>query len=264
MVPSERPAAQLRVLVTRPVGDAADTLCAAIGAAGHQAFSQPLLVLTALEHLSAAQRRLLVHLDQYQHVILISANAVQFGMALVEDHWPQLPFGLHWYAIGAATAAGLARFGIKAVTPGSSMSSEGLLAVPALQQVAQQRVLIIKGEGGRATLAEELGRRGAAVDELACYRRSVPTLQPGALGAQLARWGIDVILLSSGEGLANLQVLLSPAETSKLKQIGVIVPSQRVAHMAQVAGFKRIAIAENASDAAMLQALQQWRAGTGA
>ena len=259
----ERAAGLSRVLVTRPAGEAADTLCAAVKAAGYEVYSQPLLELHALPQLPAAQRQMLLNLDRYQHVIFISANAVQFGMALVEDFWPQLPAGLSWYAIGAATAAALARFGIAAITPGSVMSSEGLLAVPALQDVRDQRVLIVKGEGGRDTLTTELTRRGAAVDELACYRRSPPELPAGALAAKLVQWGIDVIMLSSGEGLANLLLLLSPAETTKLKHIGLIVPSQRVARMAREAGFERIVTAENASDVAMLRALQEWRPGTG-
>jgi uroporphyrinogen-III synthase len=256
-------AAVSRVLVTRPAGNAADALCAAVQAAGYEAYHQPLLELEGLPQLPAAQRGMLLDLDRYQHIIFISANAVQFGMALVEDFWPQLPVGLHWYAIGAATAAVLARCGIIAITPENDMSSEGLLAVPALQKVREQRVLIIKGEGGRDTLTQELTRRGAVVDELACYRRTPSVLPTGALAAKLVQWNIDVIMLSSGEGLANLLLLLSPAETLKLKQTSLIVPSQRVARMAQEAGFERIVIAENASDMAMLHALQQWRDGTG-
>ena len=85
-------------------------------------------------------------------MIFISANAVRFGLALVDDYWPQLPTGLNWYAIGVATAAVLARHGIAAITPRRFMSSEGLLAVPALQHVSDQRVLIVKGEGGRECL----------------------------------------------------------------------------------------------------------------
>lgn len=180
-----------RVLVTRPAGEASDTLCALVKAAGYQVYSQPLLALAALPQLPAAQRRLLLDLDLYQHVIFISANAVRFGMALVEDFWPQLPTGLHWYAIGAATAAGLARFGITAITPGSAMSSEGLLAVPDLQDVGGQRVLIIKGEGGRDTLTQELTGRGALVRELTCYRRSLPALTAGTLAAKIVQWNID-------------------------------------------------------------------------
>jgi len=251
------------VLVTRPAGQSADTLCATIKAAGYEVYSQPLLELTALPQLSAVQRQLVLNLDLYQHVIFISANAVRFGMALIEDYWPQLPAGLSWYAIGAATADVLEHHGIAAITPGSVISSEGLLAITALQHVRDQRVLIVKGEGGRDTLTTELTRRGAAVDELACYRRSLPELPAGELAAKLSHWGVDVIMLSSGEGLANLQVLLSPAETSKLKHIGLIVPSARVAHLAREAGFEQIVTAENASDGAMLRALRTWQPGNG-
>lgn len=252
-----------RVLVTRPKGEACEALCAAVRAAGYEVYSQPLLELNALPQLGATQRQMLLDLDRYQHVIFISANAVRFGMALMADYWPQLPTGLSWYAIGTATAAGLERFAIEAVTPGSAMSSEGLLAVSQLQNVGNQRVLIVKGEGGRDTLTTELTRRGAAVDELACYHRSLPDVAAGELAKRLDRWGIDVIMLSSGEGLANLQVLLRPIETTKLKHIGLIVPSERVARMAHDAGFDKIVTAENASDVAMLRALQEWRPGTG-
>jgi uroporphyrinogen-III synthase len=206
---------------------------------------------------------MVLDLDHYQHIIFISANAVHFGMAVVTDHWPQLPVGINWYAVGDATARGLERFDIQAVTPGSDMTSEGLLSLPYLRNIEGQRVLIVKGEGGRHTLRTELLRRGALVDELACYRRGLPELAAGALAQRIAQWQIDLILISSGEGLANLLLLLSPAETTKLKAIDLIVPSQRVAEMARDAGFGRIVTAENASDVAMLRALQEWRPSTG-
>lgn len=260
---ASQPARGCRVLVTRPAGEAADALCAALAAAGYEACSQPLLELSGAPQLTPVQRHMLQDLEQYQHIIFVSGNAVRFGMALIDDFWPQLPVGINWYAIGDATAKGLARFAIKAITPGEMMTSEGLLALPYLLNVQGQRVLIIKGEGGRDTLRAELFRRGALVDELACYRRNRPDLPAGALGARIAQWQIDVILLSSGEGLTNLLLLLSPAETTKLKPVGLIVPSERVAAMARDAGFVSVVTAENASDEAMLRALQSWRPGNG-
>ena len=80
---------------------------------------------------------------------------------------------------------------------------------------------------------------------------------------QIPQSEVDVILLSSGEGLTNLLLLLSPAETSNFKSVGLIVPSERVADMARDAGFDSVVIAENASDEAMLRALQKWRPGNG-
>lgn len=250
------------VLVTRPQGRASDSLCALVEEAGYSAHSQPLLALEPLSPLPAAQRAMLLDLDRYASVIFISANAVRFGMGAIGDFWPQLPAGIAWFAIGSATAALLGDYGVDALTPGRDMSSEGLLALPALREPAGQRVLIVKGEGGRDTLARELGARGALVDELACYRRRLPVLADGELAAKLRRWHIDTVLISSGEGLANLLELLSPAESTNFSELRLVVPSKRVADVAHAGGFNRVMIAENASDAAMLRALRdQGQAG---
>ncbi len=256
-------AAKPCVLVTRPEGEAAEDLCAKLRAAGYPVEHQPLMTLEPVEELPPAQRQRVTDLDRYQHVIFISANAVRFGMAHLKDAWPQWPVGLHWYAIGSATAALLESYGIQALTPGSVMTSEGLLALPQLADVAQQRVLIVKGEGGREKLAGELAQRGARVDTLACYRRLPPVLPPGALAKWVSAVGSAVVLVSSGEGLANLAELLSPAETSKLGELCLIVPSARVADQARDAGFARVVTAENASDAAMLGALATYCGSSG-
>jgi len=256
-------ATRRRVWVTRPAGEAADALRDLLLGNGYEVYSQPLMQVIAIPELTASQRGVLLDLHTYGHVIFISTNAVKFGMARVEDFWPQLPVGLKWYAVGAATANALAAFGIDAATPATDMTSEGLLALPGLRDVCDERVVIVKGEGGRETLGAELTRRGARVDELACYRRSPPDMAPGELARKLSRWGIEVALVTSGEGLANLQLLLTPAETSKLKHMALIVPSKRVASLAQEAGFDQVVTAGNASDSAMLHALQQWSHGRG-
>ena len=248
------------VLVTRPAGTAADTLCEALTSEGYRAYSQPLLTLRGLPDIPPNQRGFLQRLDEYQHVIFVSTNAVRFGMEQVEMYWPQLPTGMRCYAVGEATARCLADFGIEAHTPDREMSSEGLLAMPALQAVDGQRVLIIKGEGGRDTLRSELTSRGSRVDELACYRRGPPEVSRDVLLRQLSDRGIDIILVSSGEGLCNLRLLLTRAETTKLN---MIVPSQRVARMALEAGCRQVFVADNASDAAMLRALGAWLHSTG-
>jgi uroporphyrinogen-III synthase len=222
-----------------------------------------LLQLFPLPELPPVERARVLALDEYSHVIFISGNAVQFGMAWIESYWPQLPLGINWYAVGAATARALRDHGVSALTPGLDMTSEGLLALPQLQALADERVLIVKGEGGRATLREALSRRGARVDELACYRRGPPELEPADVVARLAQWQIELAMISSGEGLANLLALLSPAETSKFIHITLLVPSDRVALIARQAGFSRVIVAENASDSAMLRALAQWQKSAG-
>jgi uroporphyrinogen-III synthase len=251
------------VLVTRPAGQGA-ALCEAIEQRGLHAFHQPLIELEALPEPGPAQRALVQDLDRYQHVIFISSNAVRFAMPMLEAYWPQWPLGLTWYAVGEGTARALAGWDIDARLPGEEMNSEGLLRLPTLRELHGERVLIVKGEGGRELLRDELQRRGARVDQLACYRRRPVVLGEGEMARRLARWRIDLALLSSGEGLDNLLALLSPEETSKLGgHITLLVPSRRVAAQAQAAGFERIRVADNASDGAMLRALEQWQRDPG-
>ena len=147
-----------------------------------------------------------------------------------------------------------------ALAPAQEMTSEGLLALPPLQSVAGRRVLLVKGSGGRNKIRTELEHRGATVEELACYERLPPKLQSGDLASKLTQWEIAAILLSSGEGLENLGLLLSPTETTKFSDICLVGPAQRVAQLAIDAGFSHVVTAANASDAAMLQALTTWNA----
>lgn len=250
------------VLVTRPAGQG-DALCKGIDARGFCAHQLPLLELEPLTELPAAERGRVLALDEFRHIIFVSANAVRFGMAVIEDFWPQLPVGLNWYAVGDGTARALAAFGVTAQTPGPDMTSEGLLALPDLVNCGGERVLLVKGEGGREALARELAARGARVETLACYRRVAPALAPGEFADALARRDIGLVMISSGEGLANMLALLSPEETSNLRNVTLLLPSARVAEMAIAAGFRHCLVANNASDNAMLRALDAWVADTG-
>lgn len=251
-----------KVLVTRPAGQA-QGLCQLLHDAGYGVVHQPLLRLEALPELSAVQRQQLLDLDTYQHLIFVSANAVRYGMERIADYWPQLPVGLNWYAVGAATASLLRDFGIPVTAPEQAMNSEGLLAMPALRSVAGDKVLIVRGEGGRTLLREELQRRNARVEDFPCYRRLCPEIPPGELARHLRQWDVAVIMISSGEGLANLLALLSREETTKFRDTVLIVPSPRVAQRAVEAGFDTVVTAANASDAAMLRALEDWTPGSG-
>jgi uroporphyrinogen-III synthase len=250
------------VLVTRPEGQAG-RLRDALVLQGYAVHAQPLMELSALPELAAADQQYLQNLDQYQHVIFISGNAVHFGMERIVASWPQLPVGINWYAIGASTAQSLAAYGVVPLSPALEMTSEGLLALPTLQSVAEDKVLIVKGEGGRDTLREILEARGAQINELRCYRRICPSLGAGELAQKISDWQIGLILISSGEGLTNMLALLSPQETTNLQSVALLVPSRRIAREAEAMGFANIVLAENASDAAVMQAVDNWQSGSG-
>lgn len=243
-------------MVTRPSGTAAP-LCEALASLGHTPHQQALLELHPLAGKTHEIETRIDSLERYQHLIFISGNAVHFGMKALLARRQQLPQGMGVYAIGQATAKLLEGFGLQVICAEDEMTSESLLALKPLQQVEGQRILIIKGEGGRTTLRDTLGSRGAEVDELACYQRKCPHLPPGDLAAKIAQWHIDVVLISSGEGFCNLLTLLSPDETINLYAKSLIVPSARVAQMARSAGFTAVHEAKNATNTAMLEMVEQ-------
>lgn len=246
------------VLVTRPAGQA-DRLCAGLAAAGYRAVHQPLLAVTPIDPLDADQQGLIRALDGYEHCLFVSANAARFGLDCVFREWAEWPRSVQCYAVGDTTADVLRAAGIRVLTPGENMTSEGLLALPSLQGLAGQNVLIVKGEGGRNALRDALLGQGACVDELRCYRRSAPDLTPQALQGLLRRERVTRILVSSGEVLENLMALLHPAAGTPpdLSGLSLVVPSARVAEQARAAGWRDVAVATNASDDAMLSAMQQ-------
>lgn len=246
------------VLVTRPAGQA-DRLCAGLAAAGYKPVHQPLLTVLPLASPDAEQQAIIRALEDYTHCIFVSSNAARHGLDLLLDARPHWPASVQCYAVGESTAGVLRAAGLSVLTPGVNMTSEGLLALPSLQPVSGQRVLLVKGEGGRTALRDALVARGALVDELRCYRRSAPEVSPEALQNTLHNEQVASILVSSGEALENLMALLQPVENTNLslQDCALVVPSRRIAEQAQAAGWRDIVVATNASDDAMLAALQR-------
>jgi uroporphyrinogen-III synthase len=247
---------RVSVLVTRPSGAAAP-LCETLSSLGYTTHHQALLELHKVPTNTPEIDARIDTLECYQHLIFISGNAVHFGMQAIQARRQSLPQGVRVYAIGEATAKLLEGCGLSVTYAGAEMTSESLLALPSLAQVEGQKVLIIKGEGGRTTLRDVLSGRGAEVDEMACYQRQCPQLAPGDLAAKIAQWSIDVVLLTSAEGFCNMLTLLSPDETINLYAKPLIVPSARVAQMARDAGFTAVHAAKNATNAAMLEMVEQ-------
>ncbi len=242
------------VLVTRPVGQEA-ALCGSLLAAGYRTVACPMIRIEPMLELSPPQRTLIHNLDQYQHVIFVSSNAVRFGMDCIDDYWPQLPVDLNWYTVGESSARELAEFGVKVQRPLQQMTSEGLLEIDTLLNIDQHKVLIVKGEGGRDFLRTSLAQRGALIQELAVYKREKPDRSAGEVFALITDNDCRALMLSSGEGLHNMVSLLTEQELISLQQLSLVVPGQRVAAMARAMGFTQLLVASNATDEAMIEAL---------
>ena len=238
------------VLVTRPEHQAGEW-CRLIEAHGGRALRLPALAIAGPADPGPARQRL-ARLDDCRLMIFVSPNAVRQGLALLPD--AGLPPGLQVAAVGDATAAALAAAGRPAdLVPETSQDSEGLLALPRLQAVADETVLIVRGEGGRPLLGDTLTRRGARVEYLEVYRRVCPETDVGPLLAQWDR--VDLVTATSNQILDNLLRLFGEAGRGTLQATPLLVISRRTEDRARSLGWARVWRAAGVSERAILGAL---------
>ena len=236
-------------LVVRPARQA-DELVQLLRQHGHAPLCCPLLETrpgNELSHLPAL-------LSAADIVIAVSAHAVKFA------HHFLLQTGLTWphieyFAVGQASADAFAEVGIQAQSP-QDPRSEGLLLLPALQEMTGKRVLILRGNGGRDLIAQTLASRGALVHYCATYERHYPELDGDRLTHQWQAAGLDSLLITSGELLQRLLELVPSQQQPWLYDRLLVVPSPRVAEQAEATGFTRIVIAQGASNQALTAALE--------
>lgn len=237
--------AGVRVLVTRPAHQA-ENLCRLIEAEGGTALRLPLLTIEPGTHAAEARKLLAAPRDLW---IFTSSNAVRHAVPLVSGTWPP-----RLAAVGPGTAAALAVAGqADAATPLAGASSEALLDLPELRDVAGLRVLVVTGEGGLDLLARGLAARGAAVERAEVYRRVPLPYPPDAVAAALRK--SDVIVITSGEALEHLVRLTPEGARASLLKKPLVVPAARVVEKARELGFSQPPrVAEPMSDANLVSA----------
>ena len=162
--------------------------------------------------------------------------------------------GQHWCAVGAGTAAALRRAGVPDVQAPARMDSEGLLALPVLQDVAGKDVGLVTAPGGRGEIAPALQARGARVRRADVYAREPVPLSPRALQQWRDVRAPCVLALSSGEALQRVLAALPADLAAQLRTTRVIAASERLRTLAHELGFKDIVVARGPRPADLLAA----------
>jgi uroporphyrinogen-III synthase len=237
------------VLITRPAAQAGE-LCRLVEAAGGRAIRFPAIAIQPIGD-SGPVRKLLT--QPWDLILFVSHNAVTYALPLLPERRP--PSKPRLGAIGAATAEALTAAGrAPDLVPEGRFDSESLLALRELEDLRAQRVLIVRGEGGRSLLGDTLVARGAHLSYAEVYRRTLPETD---LAPLLARWREEVQLATatSGEILDNLLTLVGRVGRGLLLATPLVVVSERARKLAKQHGFARVELAEGASDPAVLAAL---------
>jgi len=249
----------IKILTTRP--DAlAERLVLPLQAAGYQVSNVPLLAIKSLP-LKAQQKQWLLDLDLFQRVIVVSPSAANVLLDILEDYWPQLPLGVSWYTVGQGTKLTLQQAGIDALCPEQGDKSEDLLQHKDLQILAGEKILLVKGIGGRNLLYESLTSRGASISVLSLYERVKPRLNPQQL-EQLVAGDHQVLIITSGDALTQYMAFLKAkfADTLTLKnqldRCWLLVPSYRIEKQARQLGFNSVINTGGAGSEAILAAIK--------
>jgi uroporphyrinogen-III synthase len=157
-------------------------------------------------------------------------------------------------AVGQGTARALHDLGIlNILTPSDGFDSEALLALPELTHVADKKILIIRGDGGRPLLGDTLKSRGAQVHFAECYRRLPPPLPLSALIAAQP----DALTVTSSEAVSYLHDLLNEQNKAPLQALPLFAPHPRIAAAAVHLGWSDV-ITTDSGDDGLLSGLVAW------
>jgi len=244
----------LQVLNTRPLPQG-KVLADKLNLAGYHAIYQPLFELQG--NTSYTEIAQLLRMSEAKIFIFVSVAAVEFAhqeMALTTWETVQK---VTFIAVGQTTKAALLNCGIKNVVTPVQESSEGLLTLNELTLVADQAIIIVRGDPGRELLAEQLNERQAIVHYLSSYKKNWQPIIGNELAAQWQKKTITCIVVTSVALLENTIKLLTSCVDKNVQQFNFywLVASQRIAVTAQQLNIKNIIITDGASDSAILSAI---------
>jgi uroporphyrinogen-III synthase len=250
MIP-DQPLTDKTILITRPDGRE-QNLRRLIESAGGKTLHYPVINIQPPAKLDIQQLILLrEQLHSFTMAIFISPTAVEQS----RKYFPALPEHFIIVSIGNKTTEALEKQDIHVDIEAPEKNTESLLNDPAFQmpKIDGHRILIFRGQGGRALLGDSLIRRGAQIRYVETYQRELPPHPP--LDEDKVS-ELDAITISSNQGLDNLITLMD--DPSLLIDIPLVVPSPRAYTLARQHGFKTIITAEDATDEAAMSALKDY------
>jgi uroporphyrinogen III methyltransferase/synthase len=174
--------------------------------------------------------------------------------------------------VGPASAQALATHGVappahRVIKPDTHaddarQDSEALYARLDVPSLSGREVLIVRGNGGREWLADQLREAGASVRTVEAYRRSVPVPDAAAwLALRAVLSARHAWTLTSSEAVRNLDELaranLSPADLDTLHGAPCFASHARIVEQAESLGFRDVTLT-GAGDDRLLASVLAW------
>jgi uroporphyrinogen-III synthase len=240
------------VVVTRPAAQTA-RLAALLTAEGAAVLVLPVMdIVPATAAVLAAAEAAVLAADW---AVWVSPAAID----LLAPCLPQpLPAAVRFATVGAASARRLhTATGHAVLHPVGQSDGEALLALPELADLAGQRVVVLKGEGGRAdALADTLRARGATVSVWNLYRRQPAKPDWTAWDALPPHRPLAGVVTSS-EAADWLFQLAGESRQARLQSAVYAVPHPRIAQRLAHHGASQCLMTP-ADDVSLVSALCLW------
>lgn len=207
---SKLPLAGRTVVVTR-AADQAKTLVDALEVRGAAVVSVAVIEIVDppdLDAVGAAIRRL----PEYDWVVLTSVNAVErfFARLVFTDRTGEALSHVKLAAVGSATAARIAGFGVPVDLVPDDFRAEGLVAAfQAMGLGPGTHVLMPRALHGRDVLPTELRAMGVEVDVVPVYQTVAAPADPEVLAR--VRQGVDAVTFTSPSTVRNFIAFMDSA-----------------------------------------------------
>lgn len=236
-----------RLLVTRPI-EQGQRQCEDLRALGFEAEAVPLIQIKPAGDVHSV-KSVWPTLTGWDWVFFVSPNAVrQFFAARPPEAAGAWPSHVKVGALGPGTSLALHEAGVPAELVSApaprlpQVDSEALWQQLAGEVWAERRVLIVRGDGGRAWLAGQLVSHGAQVKFLQAYVRALPVwtaLQRHAVQAALDHPKRHLWLFSSSQSIDHLEHLCPQGEPI-WPCAHALTSHPRIGERARIAGFGRV------------------------
>lgn len=245
----------MRVIVLRP-GIPGQELVSRLQVIGFSAEHCPLIDFQSVAP-TAKDQALLHNLSNYTIIVALSPRAAEFIQPWLPDKPKPWPTQVAYYAVGQASAQAFRQqCGQSVQYPAGHSSSESLLALSRFAQVTGDMILLLRGQGGRRHLADQLVKRGAKVSTCRCYRRiSIKNyrLEQRDFWQQSA---VNCLVVTSSELLRRLCIVVPSSIHSQLFGCLMVVVSKRLAKIAYQLGWRWITVADNADNDALVRMIR--------
>lgn len=237
-------------LIARPVGKA-DKMLAELAKIGINYLYQPLIEICQLT-INDADKQLIQRADA---LIFVSISAVSCLQSQLDGNL----INADLYAVGDSTAEAISQWLGRSVCVPQDQRSEGLIGLAEFKQLAGKRVVVLRAEGGRELIKQQLLAIKADVHYVLNYQRQALALEGSALYQQWQQAGIRCIVVTSNEILQQVFKLMPVSAHVWLQSLDWILVSPRMQQKALQLGIatNNITLAENANDPALLQTIGQ-------